>query len=64
MDVGIGLPTRCRAQPASSLSSGRVRAEGRGFSTLGTIDRFEKARVKRVRIEGGEEAELRAALGG
>lgn len=29
-----------------------------------TIVRGEKARIKRVRIEGGEEAELRAALGG
>ncbi len=27
-----------------------------------TIVRGEKARIKRVRIEGGEEAELRAAL--
>ena len=40
MDVGIGLPATIRGVPGGQLLEWARRAEARGFSTLGTIDRL------------------------
>src|SRR3954452_19566668 len=40
MDVGIGLPATIRGVPGDQLLEWARRAEARGFSSLGTIDRL------------------------
>ena len=40
MDVGIGLPSTIRGVEREQLLDCARRAEARGFSTLGTIDRI------------------------
>ena len=40
MDVGIGLPATIRGVPGAQLLEWARRAEARGFSSLGTIDRL------------------------
>src|SRR6476661_10421978 len=39
MDVGIGLPTTIRGTTGAQIVEWARRAEARGFSSLGTIDR-------------------------
>src|SRR6185312_4253461 len=40
MDVGIGLPNAVPGTTGEQLTEWARRADGRGFSTLGTIDRI------------------------
>ena len=40
MDVGIGLPTTIRGVEREPLLDWARRAEARGFSSVGTIDRL------------------------
>src|SRR3954453_17933010 len=40
MDVGIGLPSTIRGATGAQIVEWARRAEGRGFSSLGTIDRI------------------------
>jgi hypothetical protein len=40
MDVGIGLPATIRGVQGAQILEWARRAEGRGFSSLGTIDRI------------------------
>lgn len=62
------LQARVKAPPLEGRANKALRrliAKRAGVApSLVTIVRGERARIKRVRIEGGEEAELRAALGG
>jgi uncharacterized protein (TIGR00251 family) len=66
-DDGV-LQARVKAPPLEGRANKALRkliAKRAGVApSLVTIVRGEKSRVKRVRIEGADEAELRAALGG
>ncbi len=48
MDVGIGLPNTVPGATGQQLVDWARRAEGRGFSTLGTIDRFAYANYEPI----------------
>ena len=48
MDVGIGLPNTVPGATGEQIVEWARRAEGRGFSTLGTIDRFAYANYEPI----------------
>ncbi len=48
MDVGIGLPNTVPGATGAQIVEWARRAEARGFSTLGTVDRFAYANYEPI----------------